>query len=75
MIGGVEGRCRAEQRRAPQDTPNLTTNIGNSGDLYGSVIISSIRPTSGVKFHYDTASASSGVVGNYHVTSFNWSRF
>jgi Tfp pilus assembly protein PilX len=55
--------------------PNSNVAFTNSGDLYGSLIAYTVTPTSNTKFHFDTASTTSGVVGNYHVTSFNWSRF
>jgi hypothetical protein len=57
------------------NAPNAAVDFTNSGDLYGSMIASVVTPTSNTKFHYDSASTTSGVVGNYHVTSFNWSRF
>lgn len=57
------------------NVPNANVAFTNSGDLYGALIANKVTPTSNTKFHYDTASATSGVVGNYHVTSFNWSRF
>lgn len=57
------------------NAPNSYVDLTNAGDLYGSLIAGTVTPTSSTKFHFDTASSGSGVVGNYHVTSFNWSRF
>lgn len=58
------------------DAPNAAVSFGNSGSYFGALISSTYSPTSNVAIHYDRSLMNGGgTVGDYHVTSFNWSRF
>ncbi len=58
------------------DAPNASINFTTQGDVYGAVIGSTYTATSNVNVHYDRSLLNgSGTLGNFHLTSFSWSRF
>ncbi len=58
------------------DAPNAAVNFTTQGDVYGAVITSLYNATSNLNVHYDRSLLNgSGTLGNFHVTSFSWSRF
>jgi hypothetical protein len=57
-------------------SPNAPVSLTGGSDWFGSVIGNTVTDTGGTKIHYDR-SLTSGleIIGNYHATSFGWSKY
>ena len=56
--------------------PNAPLTISGGSDWFGSLIANTIANANGTAIHYDRALASNSLsVGNYHVSSFGWSKY
>lgn len=58
------------------DAPNAQLTVTGGGDLYGAFIALKIDDSSGSSIHYDRSLVNLfDSMGNYHSTSFSWSKF
>jgi hypothetical protein len=56
--------------------PNAPLNFSSGSDWYGSLIANTVKNTSGTSIHYDRSLAANLLsIGDYHVTSFSWSKY
>src|SRR5262249_30659214 len=57
-------------------TPNAPVTLTGGSNWFGSIIGNTVTDTGGTSIHYDRSLSSNlYIVGNYHPTSFGWSKY
>jgi hypothetical protein len=57
-------------------TPNAAVTCSGGADWFGAIVGNTVTISGGTAVHYDRSLASNlAIVGNYHATSFGWSKY
>src|SRR5262249_52360940 len=57
-------------------SPNAPVTFTGGSDWYGAVVGNTVTDTGGTDIHYDRSLGQNvDIIGNYHTTSFGWSKY
>lgn len=78
--GGTGGitLAGASATYAVVNAPKASVTMAGVSDWYGQMIVSSVTAAGALNIHYDRnlgGGGTTGTAGNYHLTSFSWSKF